>query len=101
MTTRIICRATDCIFNEKKICTSEEILYEPDDGCMTYQIVDDLVDDADDDDLETEDELLDDDDLEWDEDEEDEDLFLEDDLEEDEEDEELELDLAEDDDWSF
>lgn len=101
MTTRIICRATDCIFNEKKICTAEEILYEPDDGCMTYQIVDDLVDDADDD-LEADDELLEDDDLEWDEDEEDEDLFLEDDLdEEDEDDEELELDLAEDDDWSF
>ncbi len=89
MLTKIVCRATDCIFNEGKLCTSEEIVYDPEEGCLTYEILDDLVDEVDD---ELEDDLLadDDDDLEWDEDE---DIFLEDedDLEdEDEEDEDLE-----------
>ena len=88
MLTKIVCRATDCIFNEGKLCTSEEIVYDPEEGCLTYEILDDLVDEVDD---ELEDEILtDDDDLEWDEDD---DIFLEDedDLEdEDEEDEDLE-----------
>ncbi len=81
MTTKIVCRARDCIFWENKLCTSEEIIYDPDDGCLTYENMmdinldddDDLLDDDDDDD-----ELLDDDDDDelWDDDD---DLFLVDD----------------------
>ncbi len=76
MATRIICRASDCIFWENKMCTSEDIIYDPDDGCLTYEILDDLVEDEEEWD---DDELLDDDDK-WD----DEDgLFLEDDIDDD------------------
>jgi len=82
MATKIICRAADCIFNDNKICISEEITYDPDEGCLTYEVLEDLVD------LEEEDweddELIDDDDdedLAWDED--DELLLDEDDLDED------------------
>lgn len=86
MLTKIVCRATDCIFNEAKLCTSEEIVYDPEEGCLTYEILDDLVEDEED---EVESNLLDDDDLEWDEDD---DLFLEDELDEDDEDlDDLEL----------
>lgn len=91
MATRIVCRATDCIFNDNKICISEEITYDPDEGCLTYEVLEDLVD------LEEEDweddELIDDDedeDLAWDEDD---DLLLD-------EDEDLELD-EDDDRWSL
>ena len=85
MATRIVCRATDCIFNENKMCTSEEIVYDPEEGCLTFEVLEDLVD------LEEEDwedeELIDgDEDLGWDDD--DEDIFLDDDLEEDLEEEE-------------
>ena len=44
MATNIICHAADCIFWENKICTSEEIVYDPDEGCLTYEVLDDLVD---------------------------------------------------------
>lgn len=86
MATKIICRATDCIFWEDKLCTSDEIIYDPEEGCLTYEVLDDLVDlDEDDEDWE-DDELIDDDEDDdddedlWDEDE---DLFLEDDDEDD------------------
>lgn len=91
MATKIICRASDCIFWEDKLCTSEEIIYDPEEGCLTYEVLDDLVN------LEEEewedDELADEEDeeeLDWDE-EEDEDIFLD-------EDEEF-RDDDEDDDW--
>jgi hypothetical protein len=80
MTTKIVCRAINCIFNEDKFCTSEEIVYDPEDGCLTYEELEDLVDieedeeDWDDEDLLDEDDdelLLDDDD--------DDDLLLDDD----------------------
>ncbi len=80
MATRIICRAKDCIFWENRLCTSEEIIYDPDDGCLTFEVLDDLVE-LDDDAL-LDDELLDDDDDDdlWDDDD---DLFLDDDLDDD------------------
>lgn len=84
MATKIICRASDCIFWEDKLCTSEEIIYDPEEGCLTYEVLDDLVDLGEEEDEWEDDELLDEDEeedeeLAWD-DEDDEDLFLEDDL---------------------
>jgi hypothetical protein len=35
--TRIRCRDRRCIFNKNGICTSEEIEYEPDAGCLTME----------------------------------------------------------------
>ena len=32
--THIICRASNCLFWEDSVCTSEEIEYEPDAGCL-------------------------------------------------------------------
>ena len=81
MATRIICRATDCIFWEDKLCTSDEIVYDPEEGCLTYEVLDDLVElDEEDEEEWDDDELLDDDDSDdggdlWDEDDE---LFTED-----------------------
>ncbi len=83
MATKIICRASDCIFWEDKLCTSEEITYDPEEGCLTYEVLDDVIELEEDDEDEWEDEeLIDDDDLgEEDDDlwEEDDDLFLEED----------------------
>jgi hypothetical protein len=70
--THIICRAGNCLFWEDGICSSEEIEYEPDNGCLTFQDIGDL-------DLEADE----DEDLDWD----------------DEEDEEWEEDDWDDDDW--
>ncbi len=81
MATRIICRAIDCIFWDNRQCISEEIIYDPDEGCLTYEILEDLVDleddDWDDDELLDEDDDDDDNDDLWDEDD---DLLLDDDL---------------------
>ncbi len=62
--THIICRANFCLFWEQGVCSSEEIEYEPDAGCLTFQDMGDL-------DLEEEEE-----DFDW-EDESDEDLYEE------------------------
>jgi hypothetical protein len=40
--TQIICRASTCLFWEQGVCTSEEIEYEPDAGCLTFQDMGDL-----------------------------------------------------------
>ena len=40
--TRIICRASECIYYEDGICGSEEIEYDPDAGCLTFEDVTDL-----------------------------------------------------------
>ena len=40
--THIICRAMNCLFWEGGVCTSEEIEYEPDTGCLTFQDIGDL-----------------------------------------------------------
>jgi hypothetical protein len=75
--TRIICRVSACAFWEQGICGAEEIEYELDDGCLTFQEMIDL--DLEDDE-EEEDELagwtteggsalfVDDDDDDWDDD---------------------------------
>jgi len=40
--TRVICRVAACVFWEQGICTAEEIEYEPDEGCLTFQDAVDL-----------------------------------------------------------
>ncbi len=78
--THIICRASNCLFWEQGVCGSEEIEYEPDAGCLTFQDISDmdLKEEEDeafdwDDDLDDDDFFDDDDD--WDEDDWDEDDF--------------------------
>ena len=60
--THIICRAMTCLFWEEGVCTSEEIEYEPDVGCLTFQDLGDLELEADeeDEDFEWEDDSSDD-----------------------------------------
>lgn len=71
--THIICRAINCLFWEDGVCTSEEIEYEPDAGCLTFQDIGDLeLEEEDDEDLDWEDEdedLFDDEEKDWDDDE--------------------------------
>jgi hypothetical protein len=71
--TQIICRASTCLFWEEGVCGAEEIEYEPDVGCLTFQDMGDLeLSDSEEEDLDWEDtdgNLLEDDD--WDEDEDD------------------------------
>lgn len=74
MATKIICRVRDCIFWEDKICTSEKIIYDPDEGCLTYEGLGDLVD-LDENDDEWEDN---DDDAMWDDDDDDNDIIWDD-----------------------
>jgi hypothetical protein len=72
--TQIICRASICVFWEQGVCGAEEIEYEPDVGCVTFQDMGDLeLADSEEEDLEWEDadgNLLEDDD-DWDEDDDD------------------------------
>ena len=68
--TRIICRASDCIFWDEGVCSSEEMTFDPENGCLTYEGIEDALLE---DDEEWEDEdLLDDESIEWDEEEDDE-----------------------------
>ena len=54
--THIICRATPCIFWEQGVCSAEEIEYEMDEGCLTFQDMGDLeLQEDDDEDLDWED----------------------------------------------
>lgn len=82
MATKITCRAIDCIFNEAERCTSVAIIYDPDEGCLTYETAEEEGFDLDEAEEEwEEDELLLEDEnegLRWD----DEDLGLEEDEEE-------------------
>jgi len=55
--TRIRCRERKCTFNKNGICASDEIEYEPDAGCLTLELREDVEDDDDD---EFDDELSDD-----------------------------------------
>jgi len=72
--THIICRASFCIFWDEGVCTSEEIEYEPENGCMTFQDVGDLTLEDDEDDDWGDDDLFDeDDDDDWDGDDDDDD----------------------------
>jgi hypothetical protein len=78
----IICRASDCIFWDEGICSSEKITYDPESGCLTYEGIEDIL-------LEEEewedDDILDDEALDWG----------------DEEDDLLDLDEDEIDDWDI
>jgi hypothetical protein len=56
--TRIICRASNCVYWEHGECGSDEIEYEPDDGCLTFEDMGDLA-------LESVDDDEEDEDLEW------------------------------------
>jgi hypothetical protein len=63
--TKIVCRASDCIFWEEGACSSEEITYDPEHGCLTFEGIEDVL-------LEDEEEwddedILDDEALDWDE----------------------------------
>ena len=77
MATRIRCRDRRCVFNKNGICSSEEIEYEPDAGCLTMEPradVDDDEEEWEEDDEEIEEASLDEEeeleeDDEWDEDE--------------------------------
>lgn len=78
--THIICRASFCMFWDEGVCTSEEIEYEPETGCMTFQDVGDLsLEDDEDDDWDDED-LFDDQDDDWEDDEDDDDDWDDDDF---------------------
>jgi hypothetical protein len=70
--THIICRAINCLFWEEGVCSSEEIEYEPDTGCLTFQDIGDLeLEEEDEEDLDWEDEdedLFDDEEKDWDDD---------------------------------
>jgi hypothetical protein len=41
--TKIICRASDCIFWEDGACSSDEITYDPENGCLTYEGLEDIL----------------------------------------------------------
>ena len=95
MATKIICRASDCIFWEDKFCTSEEITYDPEEGCLTYEVLVDVIDlDAEEEEWEDDDFLTDDDLDDDDDDEEEEDLW-------DDDEEDLFLDEETDDRWNY
>ncbi|MCS7259650.1 MAG: hypothetical protein NZ765_02550 [Anaerolineae bacterium] len=79
--TKIICRASDCIHWDDGICSSEQITYDPEGGCLTYEGIEDAMLE-DDEEWEEEEEILDEEPLEWEEEEE-EDLFDEDEEDED------------------
>jgi hypothetical protein len=76
--THIICRASNCLFWADGVCGSEEIEYEPDVGCLTFQDIGDLeLEEDDDEDFDWDgvdgDALYDEDEDDWDSDDDDED----------------------------
>jgi hypothetical protein len=79
--TKIICRVSDCVHWDDGVCSSEQITYDPENGCLTYEGIEDVVLEGDE---------------EWDE----EDILDEEPLEWDEEEEEDALEEDEDDDWT-
>jgi hypothetical protein len=71
--TRIVCRASDCIFWDEGVCSSEEITYDPENGCLTYEGIEDAL--LEDDTEWDEEELLDEEPLDWDEEDDDDELM--------------------------
>ena len=61
--TQIICRASDCIFWEEGACSSEQITYDPENGCLTYEGLEDIL--LEDEEDWAEDDILDDETLDW------------------------------------
>ncbi len=45
--TKITCRAIDCIFWEDGHCSADKIIYDPEEGCLTYELLDDVLDEDD------------------------------------------------------
>ncbi len=69
--TRIRCRDRRCTFNKNGICTAEEIEYEPDAGCLTMELREDVEDEEEEwEEEELAEDLEDEEEEEWDEDEE-------------------------------
>jgi len=71
--THIVCRASFCLFWDDGACIADEIVYEPDSGCLTLQDAGDLdLEGGEEEGLDWEDDsdsgLYDDDDDDWDED---------------------------------
>jgi hypothetical protein len=65
--THVICRANYCLFWEQGVCTCEEIEYEPDSGCLTFQDMGDLdLEDEEDEDFDWDDGEDEDEDDDWD-----------------------------------
>ncbi|HEX9074764.1 MAG TPA: hypothetical protein VF932_03260 [Anaerolineae bacterium] len=62
--TRIRCRDSRCTFWKNGLCTSEEIEYDPDAGCLTMEPREDLVEDEEAEWEEDEEELLEDEEAE-------------------------------------
>ena len=62
--TRVRCRQSECIFWEEGFCTAEEIELDPEQGCLTLEELEDIVvddeEDWEEDDFEDEDWLEDD-----------------------------------------
>ncbi len=52
---KIKCRAVDCIFWDIGFCSADKIIYDPEEGCLTYEIIDDLLGEDWDDDLDDDD----------------------------------------------
>ena len=65
--TKIICRASDCIFWEEGTCSSDEMTYDPEHGCLTFEGIEDVL--LEDEEEWDDDDILDDEPLGWDEDE--------------------------------
>ena len=63
--TKIICRASDCIYWEEGACSSEEITYDPAQGCLTFEGIEDVL--LEDEEEWDDDDNLDDEALDWDE----------------------------------
>ena len=76
--TKIICRVSDCVHWDDGACSSDQITYDPENGCLAYEGIEDAILE---DEEEWDEEGIQEEPLEWDEDEE------EDPLDEDEEDE--------------
>lgn len=42
--TKISCKAIDCIYWEDGRCATDKIIYDPEEGCLTYALIDDMID---------------------------------------------------------
>lgn len=61
--TQIVCRQTECLYWEKNMCTSDQIIYDPEQGCLTFEPIEGLL--LEEEEWEDEEDLFDEDDEEW------------------------------------
>jgi len=61
--TKIVCRASDCIYWEEGTCASEKITYDPEQGCLTHEGIEDVL--LEDEEEWEEEDILDDETLDW------------------------------------